>query len=355
MGILKKGENWYIDYYCGNHRKREKIGPSKSLAREVLLKRQSQVSENKFFPERLKSSIAFAQAVEKYWKLEGRYLKAKGGRAVFKALESRFSDKKLAEVSVANLQEFYNEKAEATSASTANRILAFLSPVFNRAKEWGDFFGDNPTEKVRRRKPNNHRLRFLSEVEIKELLNVAETRIRPVLVCAILTGMRKGEILGLRWENVDLEHDTIFILQSKSGKPREIPMGKKLKDVFLALKPNPAGSVFNIPEITLRRQFARALKNGKIQEFRFHDLRHTFASHFVMRTGDLPTLQKILGHSSPQMTQRYAHLAKEHLAEKMDKFDSSMPVESIDLPQDGHFLDTKLKIETQKTVKNAYN
>ena len=354
MGILKKGENWYIDYYCGNRRKREKIGPSKSLAREVLLKRQSQASENKFFPERVKSFIAFTQAVEKYWRLEGQYLKAKGVLAVFKALESRFGDKKIAEVSTADLQEFYNEKAEATSASTANRILGFLSPVFNRAKEWGDYFGENPVEKVRRRKPNNHRLRFLSEAEIKELLNVAETRIRPILTCAILTGMRKGEILGLRWENVDLEHDTIFILQSKSGKPREIPIGKKLKEVFLALDPRPSGSVFNMPEITLRRQFARALKNGKIQEFRFHDLRHTFASHFVMRTGDLPSLQKILGHSSPQMTQRYAHLAKEHLAAKMDQFDALMPVESANLSQDGHFLDTKLKIESQKVVKNAY-
>ena len=73
-----------------------------------------------------------------------------------------------------------------------------------------------------------------------------------------------------------------------------------------------------------------------------------------MRTGDLPSLQKILGHSSPQMTQRYAHLAKEHLSAKMDQFDALMPVESADLSEDGHFLDTKLKIESQKVVKNAY-
>ena len=341
MGLLKKGENWYIDYYRGGRRKREKIGPSKSLAREVLLKRQNEVSEGKYFPERAQRSILFSQAVEKYWRLEGQYLKAKGVRGVLKVLESKFGDRKLAEISAGDLQEIYNEKASATSASTANRIMAFLSPLFNRAKEWGDFHGDNPVKNVKRRKEENKRLRFLSEEEIKNLLNAADARLRPLLACAIMTGMRKGEILGLRWENVDLERHLIFILKSKSGKAREIPIGKRLLEILSSLGPKANGAVFEIPEITMRRKFARALENANIEQFRFHDLRHTFASHFVMRTGDLPALQKLLGHASPQMTQRYAHLAQEHLFAKMEKFDAAMPVESLSLPQDGHYMDTK--------------
>lgn len=354
MGLFKKGESWYIDYYHGRRRKREKIGPSKTLAKEVLRKRQAQGAERRFFPERQQHSIAFSQAVEKYWKLEGQYLKAKGIRSVFEALKVKFGGRRLSDIAVSDVQEIYNKKAEETSASTANRLIAFLSPVFNRAKDWGDFLGENPAEKIRRRKPGNHRLRFLEEEEIRRLFLACSASIMPILSCAVLTGMRKGEILGLSWENVDLERNIIFILKSKSGKAREIPIGGKLREVFLALGPQAQGSVFNVPEITLRRRFSLALKDAKIETFRFHDLRHTFASHFVMKTGDLPTLQKILGHSSPQMTQRYAHLAKGHLAAKMEKFDSSMPIESLDLPRDGHYLDTSSKIEVSKIEKNAY-
>jgi integrase len=353
MGIFKKGESWYVDYYGNGRRVREKVGPSKSLAREVLVKRQSQVAERRFFPERAKLSITFAEMVERYWKLEGQYLKAKGIRAVFDGMKAQFKEKRLGDISVSDLQEFYNKKAEATSVATANRNLAFISPLFNRAREWGDFFGENPVEKIRRRKQNNHRLRFLSEDEIRELLRACDGRIRPILVCAILTGMRKGELLGLSWENVDLEHDTIFILKSKSGKPREIPIASKLKDVFLALGRKESGPVFDVTEITLRRCFIRARKDAKIPSFRFHDLRHTFASHFIMRTGDLPTLQKILGHCSPQMTQRYAHLAQGHLAAEMRIFDSSMPVEAAGLVRDGHYMDTRRKIAVEIVAEKA--
>ncbi len=334
MGLLKKGENWYIDYYQGGRRKREKIGPSKSLAREVLLKRQNEVSEGKYFPERSKN-ILFRVFADKYWNLEGRHLKAKGIKGVLNTFKIQFGNKTLSEITSADVQNFYNMTADRTSAATANRQINFLSPLFNRAKEWGDFHGDNPVAKARRRREENKRLRFLSEEEIKNLLNAADARLHPLLACAIMTGMRKGEILGLRWENVDLERHMIFILKSKSGKAREIPIGKRLLEILSSLVPKANGAVFEIPEITMRRKFARALEDANIMGFRFHDLRHTFASHFVMRTGDLPALQKLLGHASPQMTQRYAHLAQEHLFAKMEKFDASMPVEPLSLPQKG--------------------
>ncbi|MBI4050991.1 MAG: site-specific integrase [Elusimicrobia bacterium] len=138
-------------------------------------------------------------------------------------------------------------------------------------------------------------------------------RIRPIIMCALLTGMRKGEILNLRWENLDLDHNIIYVLDSKSGKPREIPIAPQLQEVFIGLGRKASGNVFEVPEITLRRQFGIGIKAAGITGFRFHDLRHTFASYFVMKTGDLPALQRLLGHSSPMMTQRYAHLSQSHL------------------------------------------
>lgn len=341
MGILKKGENWYIDYYCGGHRKREKIGLSKSLAKEVLRKRQAEIAEGKYFPERTKKSPSFREFADKYWSLEGRRLKAKGARGVLESFNSRFGEKKLSEITSADVQAHYNETADRASAATANRQMNFLSPLFNRAREWGDFLGENPAAKVRRRREENRRLRFLSEDEIERLINRCSDRIRPLLICALLTGMRRGEIFQLRWENLDIERKLIYILQSKSGKPRELPIGEKLLSMFKALSPKKEGRVFDVPEITLRAHFQKALIASRISDFRFHDLRHTFASHFIMRTGDLPALQKLLGHSSPEMTQRYAHLAKEHLAAEINVFDAAMPIGALNFGQDGHFLDTK--------------
>ena len=145
------------------------------------------------------------------------------------------------------------------------------------------------------------------------------------LVCALHTGMRRGEVLGLRWENVNLAQRVIYILRSKAGKPREIPITDQLAGTLEGLGPQPGGLVFRISLSTVRRCFASALEGANILNFRFHDLRHTFASHYVMRTSDLPALQQLLGHSTLKMTQRYAHLSKQHLALGMDTFSKGMP------------------------------
>jgi integrase len=336
MAIFEKAGSWYIDFYVKGRRTREKIGPSKTLAKEVLRKRQTEVAEGKYFPERQRASGGFAVFIEKYWRLEGSRLKATGIRGVLDVFKERFGDRLLSEITIADVQAYYNETADRTTAATANRHMNFLSPLFNRAKEWGDHFGDNPAAKVRRRREENRRLRFLNEDEIERLLDCASDRVRPLLICAMLTGMRRAELLRLQWENVDIERGLIYILESKSGKPRELPMGRKLIQTLAALGSKTKGSVFGVPEITLRTHFMNAMIGAEIQDFRFHDLRHTFASHFIMRTGDLPALQKLLGHSSPEMTQRYAHLAKEHLSAKIDAFDAAMPIKT-----DGHHMDTK--------------
>ena len=154
--------------------------------------------------------------------------------------------------------------------------------------------------------------------------------------------MRRGEILGLTWANLDLDQGVIYILQSKSGKGREIPIAAKLHDILTTLGPlEPTDKVFTVPNITLRRHFDQLLKDAGISSFRFHDLRHTFASHFIMKTGNLPALQKILGHASPMMTQRYAHLSSGYLQTEMRAFNACIPTESAQktIPMDT-YMDT---------------
>ena len=125
------------------------------------------------------------------------------------------------------------------------------------------------------------------------------------------------EIFGLKWENVDLVRDIIYVLDTKNGEKREIPINRKLKEVLSAIERNPKGQyVFSkangMSYKDTRNGFTTAMKACGIENFRFHDLRHTFASHLVMAGVDLNTVRELLGHKSLTMTLRYAHLSPQH-------------------------------------------
>lgn len=333
MAIFKKQGVWWIDYRVDGRRVREKIGPTWSLAKEVLHKRLTGRSERKFFPERAATSTTFQKIADKYVDLHGKYLKSHSWKWMLPRIITVFGKRKINEIKTGEIQQFYNEIASRTSAANATRHLVIICAIFNKALAWGDFYSRNPCSGVKKGRQAANRLRYLTLGEIRILLKYAPTRLYPVLVCALLTGMRRGEILNLRWEHIDLDSHIIYILQSKSGKPREIPMASQLQDELLNLGPKESGIIFPLPVIMLRRFFDRTLKAANISGFRFHDLRHTFASHYIMRTHDLPALQGILGHSTPAMTMRYAHLSSGHLASNMAAFESTMPIKPLLLAQ----------------------
>jgi integrase len=327
MGKIRlRGRTWYIDYRCDGRRIKERVGPSKSLAKQVLAKRETEIAEGRFFPKKPGPPLTFGQMTAKWWQLHGQHLKSGSAKYMRDKLLAVFKDKRAVEMGSAELQQYYNLRCADSSVSTANKYLALIAEIFTAAERWGDFAGRNPTRGVKKQRMENRRDRFLSEEEIRSLLGMCSPRIYPILVCALLTGMRRGEILGLCWENVSLNHNLIYILQSKTGRPREIPLAPKLKEVLLAMPPRASGPVFDVPVITLRRYFERTLKAAGIPACRFHDLRHTFASHFVMQTGNLAAAQRVLGHASPRMTHRYAHLAQDYMMTEMLRYDRAVPV-----------------------------
>jgi len=327
MAIFKKQGVWWIDFYACGQRKREKIGHSHKLAEEVLHKRKMEIAEGKYFPERQTKTVSFRDISEKYWKLHGQHLRSASWRYMLKEVTDRFGNKSAGDISVADIQAFYNELRARASTSTANRHLTLLKSVFNRAIAWELFKGANPAAKITKAKEPPNRLRYLSQAELQRLLGRCDAKIYPILACALYTGMRRGEVMGLTWANVDLNQSIIYILQSKSGKPREIPIAANLHEILASIETaKPTDKVFDVPNITLRRHFDQLLKAAGIAGFRFHDLRHTFASHFIMKTGNLTALQKILGHASPIMTQRYAHLSSGYLQAEMRAFNTCIPV-----------------------------
>ncbi|MFH0732203.1 MAG: site-specific integrase [Candidatus Omnitrophota bacterium] len=325
MGKYKKGDDWYIDYYAYGKRKREKIGPSKALAENVLHKRKIEIAENKYLDIRKEQKIKFEDFTIEYFNLHCKpNNKSCMGfdRHNINALKKFFSGKHLYEITPLSVEKFKAERAQEVSAATVNRNLACLKSMFNRAIEWGKA-KENPVKKVKLFRENNKRLRYLEKEEIVKLLANSNKHLRSIVVVALNTGMRKGEILGLKWQDVDFRRSIIFLLNTKNGEKREIPINEQVKTALIRVRKHPESPyIFCKADGThygnVRKSFFTAVKKSGIINFRFHDLRHTFASQLVMSGIDLNTVRELMGHKSLQMTLRYSHLSPDHKKRAVD-------------------------------------
>jgi integrase len=176
---------------------------------------------------------------------------------------------------------------------------------------------------------DNRRLRYLSHEEMPRLLSAADEILRPIVLVGLHTGLRRGELFSLTWQDVDFRLGVLRVLHSKNGEQREIPMSDTLRATLQAL-PRRLASDYMFPGKTghgvvdIRKRFHRALQEAAIQGFRFHDLRHTFASHLVMAGVDLMTVKEFLGHKDLKMTLRYAHLASDYKRAAISRLDTYM-------------------------------
>ncbi|MDA2920805.1 site-specific integrase [Desulfobacterota bacterium AH_259_B03_O07] len=165
-------------------------------------------------------------------------------------------------------------------------------------------------------KPN--KLRVVSDGEFQKVYNNASNFLKPILVTAINTGMRKGEILNLKWEDVNLIDGYIAIRDSKNNDSRMIPINKVLMQTLKSVKGNDSGEyIFSHNNgddsvKTFKTAFNSAIRRSGVEKFRFHDLRHTFASNLVMKGVDIVTVQELMRHKSINMTKRYSHPTPEH-------------------------------------------
>jgi len=235
------------------------------------------------------------------------------------------------ELNQQRVEKFLNDRMaeRKLSPATRNRHLAHLSSMFNRGKEWG-LITSNPAQGIKPLRENGARTRFLDGDEIERLLAASTQTFRPILVTALHTGMRKGEILNLKWADVDFTNRIITIQESKSGKKRMLPMDDTVCETLKVLPsrfkkgyvfPSPMGE--GKPLYDCRKQFSNAVKQADIHNFRFHDCRHTFASHLVMSGVDLMTVKELLGHATLTMTMRYTHLAPDHRMRAIKILDSA--------------------------------
>ena len=210
--------------------------------------------------------------------------------------------------------------------ATVNRYLAALSHALSVAvKEWG-WLQDNPVLKVSKPKEPRGRVRFLSDNERTELLeacrNSTNTQLYVVVVLALSTGMRRGEILNLRWNDVDVPNGRITLHDTKNNERRVAPLvGHALEVMRGHAKVRRLGTELVFPSkndaevpIDIRVPWEAALREVGVEDFRFHDLRHSAASYLAMNGASLAELAEVLGHKTLQMVKRYAHLSESHTA-----------------------------------------
>lgn len=151
--------------------------------------------------------------------------------------------------------------------------------------------------------------------EARRLVEAAAPHLKAAIVLALNTGARKGELLSLRWADVNMQTKTIAFVQTKSGRRRDVAMNQVVVQTLRSLKREGAFVLMHDgrPLGDFKTAFHAACRRAGIEPgFRWHDLRHTHAAHSVMAGTDLPTLQRRLGHASIAMTSRYSHLSSEH-------------------------------------------
>jgi len=335
-GIYKRGTVWWIRYAdLSGKIIRESSGSDKfKTAEDLLISRKNAIKEGKGVPEvkRIKNHT-FKELSEEYMKFAERQRSYNSKKFLIAHLEAKLGPLPLRRISTMLIEQFQTEELQAKKKpATVNRYIATLSHMFTKAAQW-NMVEEAALKQIRNVKmlpENNRRLRYLSKEECTRLVNSCAPHLRPVVITALNTGMRRGEILGLTWDRVDLQNSLILLDITKNGERREIPINSTLRETFKGLVrrlDNP--HVFYDPATgkrlqDVKRSFSTALRRAKILDFHFHDLRHTFASHAVMAGVDLTTLKELLGHKTLTMTLRYSHLAPGHKVAAVELLDSAL-------------------------------
>ena len=326
--IYRRGHSWCVGFTVNGRRVRETVGPNKKIAQKVLSLRMTQVLEDRYFPPNRQLGRMPFKDLQMYLERAGPLLKSiRTERNRVLAWAREFGSRPLGQITRAEIEAWRREKMMKCRPATINRDLSRLRRMFSLAIEW-DLLEESPMTGIRFLRENNARTRYLSlEESIRLIANCIAPHIRALVTVALHSGMRLGEILNLRWHDLDFASGFILVRDSKNGESRHVAHDATLSALFRAY-PRRLGAdlVFSSSSggriVDVRTGFLNACKRAGLTDLHFHDLRHTFASQFVMAGGDLYILKEILGHKSITMTQRYAHLSPSYKIKAIDRMNT---------------------------------
>ena len=238
-------------------------------------------------------------------------------------LKDTLSDINLLRLSSKHVAEFRDRKLLEVGNATFNKYLSLISVVIETARQdWGIYLPVNPCRLIKREKEPNPRDRVLNDNEYSDLLRACSTSmnryLKPIVLFAMETAMRKGELLQLRYKNINFEKRTLLIPLTKTGKPRTIPLSTKAIEILRSMPRRLDGKVFPLTVDSLRNSFDIAKKRARITGFRFHDIRRMACSSLFEKGFSVPEVQIFSGHrTSSILLSTYTKLDAEKIANKL--------------------------------------
>ncbi|MFH1699216.1 MAG: site-specific integrase [Candidatus Zixiibacteriota bacterium] len=331
--VINKSGSWYAVYRDGGVQKWERAGSSKRKAEKLLAKRLDQINTGTYQDFEKILFKDFAQKwLSDYAKIsvkESTYISYES--IVRLHLNPCFGKKYLHRISTATIQKFVSEKITRDSLSPKSvvNILIPLKEMFKHAVIWG-YIKRDPSLHVKRPRVEQEEMEFLNPEEIRLFLNNVGQEYYAVLMTAVMTGMRRGELLALQWGDIDWNSNQIsvrrsifrgeFITPKSKNSIRRIVLSPMLRQALeqhrLLGNQSEKELVFSNgnglsvdPDNLVKRGFYPALDRAGLHRIRFHDLRHTFASLLISQGENIKFVQSQLGHASAKTTlDRYGHL-----------------------------------------------
>ncbi len=381
--IRKRGNAYQIDYFDPSGKRCRPSFKKKKDAEAELAKRVSLIAEKRYLDVKKDYTTTLEEILKKYEQNFGDQPSFDNWKKYcFERFRENFGKNTRLEniryVDIETYQEYLKrlptKNRTVRTDAAVNREMSCLRHVFNKALEW-EMIESTPFKRGKSLivKENNMRLRFLSEEDAGKLIAECPKHLRRIVVCALNTGMRKQEVLTLKWSQV--RNGFIYLQKTKTNEPREIPINSALEGLFAEIRreQGPGGEyvfmfakgehklkgpepvrvrkeVAPLPEliVSIKTAFNAALSRAGIRDFKFHDLRHTFASQLVMRGANLKEVQELLGHKHINMTMRYAHLSQESKKKAvnlLNGFTASNASSKPTLSQNCH----SLKCDSQQT------
>lgn len=323
MAVYKRGGKFGVDYYYQGKKIRRIVGTSKKQAEIIHGKIMAEIAEGKHMDIQKNVKITLSEFLKMYLnnhsvinnKPSTHYRNSK----IAKNLIEYFGDIKLYNINTLAIERYKKARYDkGIKQATINRELALFKAVLNKAKQWKVLHTALPVIKLF--KVDNGRIRYLSEEEYIKLIEVSPDILKSKIIIAVNTGLRIGELVSLKWKDVDMKQEIITVSDTKNNETRYVDINKVVAEVLSKIEKTSEGEyVFaggkensHISASYISHLFAKTAKKVGIQGCTFHDTRHTFASWLVMQGANLKTVQELMGHKDFKMTLRYAHLSPEY-------------------------------------------